>query len=253
MSFSSIGFESLLNGAKATRLPGNVSWRKPKFSARRVADMARTMRLDDAQITQLRTTMGRRCVKKKKKKEDLKTQSHKALITFILFHIFFFSFSSPVKTRAYRLVGKGHKHERNRIARLELIEVHIYLFIYLLFFHFSFLIFISLSQSRLKEIPKIEQQHKQQVERDRIRMSKKYKGLNLVYTPSILPADRADDSLVKRLVMPDPVQLTPKLLRIAQNKHLTALPPHLQAELDRLRAARDAAAAAKAAEAAAKN
>jgi hypothetical protein len=103
----------------------------------------------------------------------------------------------------------------------------------------------------LKEIPKIEQQHKAQVERDRIRMSKKFKGINLVYTPDIITSSRADASLIKRRVVPPTVELPPNLLRIAQNKHLTALPPHLQAELDRLRAARDAAAAAAEAKAAA--
>lgn len=192
-TFGTAAFELLVANAKATRLPGATAWRKAKLSARRVADTARTLSLDAAQVQTLRLAMGR----------------------------------SGVRTRTYRVEGKGHKHERNRIARLELIE------------------------TRLKEIPKIEQQHKQQVERDKIKASKAHKGINLVYTPKLVAASRAAASLVKQRVAPPLPVLSPALVRVAQGKHLTALPPHLQAELDRLRAARDAKAAALAAKAAA--
>jgi hypothetical protein len=186
-TFSAAAFDVLVSAAKASRASlATVSWRKPKLSARRVAEHARSMQLDATQREQLRVAMGR----------------------------------SAVRTRSFRVEGKGHKHERNRIARLELIE------------------------TRLKEIPKIEQQYKQQLERDKLKLSKAHKGLNIVFTPKIIAASRSPASLVKpQAAAPAPPSLPPSLLKLAQNKHLTALPPHLQRELDALRKAREAKAA----------
>jgi len=120
---------------------------------------------------------------------------------------------SPVREPHFNAF-KGRISDRNRIERLESIE------------------------KKLKEIPKIEKQHKAALEKEKVRNSKKYKGFQLLYSPRVKPVRRAPESVITQRDAPELPPLDAALKHVADNKHLTSLPPHLQAELDELRAAR---------------
>lgn len=94
-------------------------------------------------------------------------------------------------------------------------------------------------EAKLKEIPKIAQQHKAQAAREKLRASKDFKGTRLMQTPTLSPPPRSPHSTVtKRERAPLPT-LPKNLQRVVQGRHLTELPPHLQAEKDRLKAERE--------------
>jgi hypothetical protein len=81
-----------------------------------------------------------------------------------------------------------------------------------------------------------------QLEKDKLRQSKKYKGFQLLISPRIKPVTRSSESTINARVVPTLPKIDADLKRIAEKKHLTSLPPHLQKELDTLKAARKQAA-----------
>jgi len=120
---------------------------------------------------------------------------------------------SPVREPHFKPF-KGRVSDRKRIDRLESIE------------------------KKLKEIPKIEKAHKITVEKEKLRQSKQFKGFQLLQTPRVKPVVRSKASLITLRTPPPLPSIDADLKRIAEKKHLTSLPPHLQAELDARRAER---------------
>lgn len=77
-----------------------------------------------------------------------------------------------------------------------------------------------------------------QVEKEKLRQSKAYKGFRLLVSPRLKPVERASASVISAKTAPTLPNVDPALKRIAENKHLLSLPPHLQAELNALREAK---------------